>query len=81
MPPETHPFWGCPTAGGQANGGNNNTATGGAGGAGGQNGDGGNGGDAAAGNGGDASAEANGGTISVGSINTGDNSGSDIDVE
>ena len=67
--------------GGQANGGNDNTATGGAGGAGGQNGAGGDGGAAAAGNGGDASAEANGGTITVGSIDTGNNTGNDIDVE
>ena len=67
--------------GGQANGGNNNTATGGNGGNGGQNGDGGNGGSAAAGNGGDASAQANGGSISVGSIDTGNNRGNDIDVD
>src|SRR5215207_9859729 len=62
------------TATANANGGNTNTATGGAGGAGG------NGGNAAAGNAGTATAQANGGTISVGAINSGGNSGNRIAV-
>ncbi len=57
-----------------AEGGNNNTATGGAGG------EGGDGGDASAGNGGTAVAEANGGSITVGDINSGDNEGNTIIV-
>ncbi len=55
-----------------AEGGNNNTATGGPGGAGGD------GGDAAAGNGGVAVAEANGGMIDLDDINSGDNAGNTI---
>src|SRR5829696_8117537 len=62
------------TATANANGGNNNTATGGAGGAGG------NGGNAAAGNGGKATAQANGGTITTGNINSGGNEGNVITV-
>ena len=57
-----------------AEGGNNNTATGGAGGAGGD------GGDANAGNGGIAVAEANGGMIDLDDIDTGRNSGNTIAV-
>ncbi|MGH2615795.1 MAG: hypothetical protein ACRDJC_11185, partial [Thermomicrobiales bacterium] len=60
------------TAVANANGGNNNTATGGNGGSGGD------GGDAAAGNGGVAVAEANGGAITVGNINSGNNKGNTI---
>jgi hypothetical protein len=63
------------TAVANAQGGNNNTATGGAGGAGGD------GGDAAAGNGGVAVAEANGGAVTVGNINSGGNSGNTIVVQ
>ena len=63
------------TAVANADGGNNNTATGGAGGAGGD------GGDAAAGNGGVAVAEANGGAVTVGDINSGGNSGNTIVVQ
>ena len=62
------------TAVANAEGSNNNTATGGAGGAGGD------GGDASAGNGGTAVAEANGGSITVGDINSGDNEGNTIIV-
>src|SRR5829696_3078959 len=63
------------TATANANGGNNNTATGGAGGAFG------NGGNAAAGNAGTATAQANGGTVTVGAINSGGNSGNQIAVQ
>src|SRR5215211_3606807 len=63
------------TAVSNANGGNGNVAVGGSGGIIG------NGGDAAAGNGGVAVAEANGGTISTGDINTGNNSGNTIVVQ
>jgi len=62
------------TATTNANGGNTNTATGGAGGAGG------NGGNAAAGNAGTATAQANGGTITTGNINSGGNEGNVITV-
>ncbi|MGH2615269.1 MAG: hypothetical protein ACRDJC_08525, partial [Thermomicrobiales bacterium] len=62
------------TAVANADGGNNNTATGGNGGEGGE------GGDAAAGNGGFAEAQANGGSISVGDINSGGNEGNTIVV-
>jgi hypothetical protein len=68
------------TAVANAEGGNNNTATGGAGGEGGDVGTGGDGGDASAGNGGTAVAEANGGSITVGDINSGDNEGNTIIV-
>ena len=63
------------TAVSNANGGNGNVAVGGNGGVIG------NGGDAAAGNGGVAVAEANGGTVTVGDINSGGNSGNTIVVE
>ena len=58
-----------------ADGGNGNIAVGGAGGVIG------NGGDAVAGNGGVAVAEANGGTVTVGDINSGDNVGNTIAVQ
>ena len=63
------------TAVSNANGGDGNIAVGGSGGVIG------NGGDAAAGNGGVAVAEANGGTVTVGDINSGGNSGNTIVVE